>query len=86
MSEQEPTKTSTSFNTENPNILNGQIWTTEEFEAKHSVELTQNAKGEFRVSVVKIYHNDPEEAARIAVNTAKLAHEALETSGLPKGN
>ena len=49
----------------------------EEFEAKNSVELTNTVKDGWRVSVVKVYHADPETAATIAISTAYRAEEEL---------
>jgi hypothetical protein len=48
---------------------------TTEYASLNSVELTNTAKDGWRVSSVKIYHNDPQEAAKIAVETAMFATE-----------
>ena len=62
----EPTKTTL--------MSDGRI---EEFEAKHSVELINTVKDGWRVSMVKIYHTDPETAATIAISTAYRAEIEL---------
>lgn len=47
------------------------------YEALNSVEITESAKGEARISSVKVYHADPSEAARLAVETYRNATELL---------
>lgn len=66
----EPTLTSRSYDSSGDFLY-------EEFEAKHSVTLTQSAKSEWRVSEVKAYHNDPLRAAEEAVKMAVHANADL---------
>ncbi len=72
-----PTKTTT---INNPDGSTGEAI---EFDSKNSVELTNTVKDGFRISAVKVYANDPLEAARIAVETAQEAMRMLqEAEGL----
>lgn len=48
---------------------------TQEFASLHSVELTNTVKDGWRVSVVKVYANDPDELGALAASVAlKAAH------------
>ena len=55
---------------------------TVEFEAKHSVELTNAVKDGWRVSGVKVYAMNATDAAKTVIEAAEAAEELLRKSSL----
>jgi len=73
------TKITTTINTDNPNVMNGQIWTATEIEKKHGRELVQDAKGHWRLASYKNYNmSDDEEADLEMVQRAKTLSQFVE--------
>lgn len=70
-----PTK-ETTFNTVDDGTPTA--WRETEFDSKHSVKLVNTAKDGLRLSEVKVYANDPMEAAIIAISTAREAMRMLQ--------
>lgn len=52
-----------------------------EYEAKHSIELGQTAKGEWYCKSIKIYANSTDEMINLSVEAARKAEALLKAMG-----